>query len=121
MRPRRSGSCGGPEADDPGGALTWQLQEGARATALREAVAGCDGVRAVLFPPPEGVPRATPTSRLCTLHNRADVTEKLSLPPTQNPGKAGSSGVAAAPAVTSLCTLWRSQEGNPYFGVEGWR
>lgn len=84
VRPRRSGSCGGP----PGVTLTWQLLGGARATALREAVTGCAGVRAVLFPPPEGVSRATPTSRLCTLHhNRADVTEKLSPPPSKTQGR----------------------------------
>ena len=82
--PAVAGTRGGP----PGVTLTWQLLGGARATALREAVTGCAGVRAVLFPPPEGVSRATPTSRLCTLHhNRADVTEKLSPPPSKTQGR----------------------------------
>lgn len=41
----------GTRGGRPGGALTWQLLGGARATALREAVAGCARLRAVLFPP----------------------------------------------------------------------
>lgn len=100
----------GTRGGRPRGALTWQLLGGARATALREAVAGGAGLRAVLFPPPEGVSRSTPTSRLCTLHhNRADVTIEAVPSPTQNPGPAAGAWLLPQPRVLGAPRgdLWR--------------
>lgn len=97
----------GPEAGEPGAHSPdscWEVRRRQHSGKRWLAAPDC---APILFPPPEGVSRATPTSRLCTLHhNRADVTEKLSPPPPKTQGR--ESGRGCCPCCGSLCTLWRS-------------
>lgn len=77
----------GPEAGEPGAHSPDSCWEVRRRQHSGKRWLAAPDYAPILFPPPEGVSRATPTSRLCTLHhNRADVTEKLSPPPPKTQG-----------------------------------